>query len=113
MTRFHTVVAEVDVGGVAVMQPLERARNINVEEEVVRVIRLADSLQVTDEILADVDDKRLGGPDLVIGGRVEIKDPSAGGYNLVLEKRSINSGKMVDKVGRNRHSRSLSRLDRP
>ena len=56
------------------------------EEEVVRVMGPTDSLQVANEILVNVSGKRLGSQDLVIGGCVEVKDPSASGHDLVIGK---------------------------
>ena len=46
---------------------------------------LIDSLEVANEILVNVVGKRFGGLDLVIGRCVEVQDPSASGYNLVIE----------------------------
>ena len=54
------------------------------EEKVVWVTGPIDSLEVANEIFVNVVSKRLGGPDLVIGGCVEVKDLSASGYNLVI-----------------------------
>ena len=52
------------------------------EEEVIRVMGRVNSLEVANDILMNVGGKRLGSPDLVICGCVEVKDPSASGYNL-------------------------------
>lgn len=55
-----TVKAVVDVHAVAVVQTLQRARQINVEVEVRRVLLLADARQVSEEILVHVRRERLG-----------------------------------------------------
>jgi hypothetical protein len=79
---YHTVVTEVDIGSVAIVQPLERARNVNVEVEVVLVFGPVYSLEISNDILMNVFSERLRGLDLVIGGRVESKDLSSSGYDL-------------------------------
>lgn len=80
----HTVVTVVDIGGVAIVQPLEGARNVNVEVEVALVLGAVDSLEIANDILMNVWSERLRGPDLVIGGCVEAKDPGRSGYNLIV-----------------------------
>ena len=61
----------------AVVQPLERARNVDVELKVVLVLGLVDSLEVLDDVLLDLRSEWFWGVDLVIRGCVEIEDPSA------------------------------------
>ena len=51
-----------------------------------------NSLEVANDILMNVGGKRLGSPDLVICGCVEVKDLSASGYNLVIGEE-INRGR--------------------
>jgi hypothetical protein len=84
---YDTVVAVIDVGGVAVAQPLERTGNVDVELKVVLVLGLVDSLEVADDIFMDVGSEWLRGLDLVVGGCVEVKDPSGSHDRLI--KRSI------------------------
>jgi hypothetical protein len=62
-----------------------------VEEEVIRVMSRVDSLEVENDILVNVGGKRLGSPDLVICGCVEVEDFSASGYNLVIGEE-VNRG---------------------
>jgi len=73
---YHTIVAEVDIANVAIVQPLERTRNVNVEVKVVLVLSFVDSLKVADDVLMDISGEWLRGLDLVVDGRVEVKDPS-------------------------------------
>ena len=73
---YHTVVAIIDVAGVAIVQPFERTRNVNVEVKVVLVLGLVDSLNVANDVLMDIGGEWLGGLDLVVGGCVKVKDPS-------------------------------------
>ena len=80
----HTVVTVVNVAGVTVVQPLEGTRNVDVEVEVVLVLSLVDPLEVEDDIFMDVGSEWLGGLDLVVGGRVEVEDPSGSCDNLII-----------------------------
>lgn len=68
----------------AVVQPLERTRNVDVKFEVVLVLGLVDSLEVADDIFMDVGSEWLGGLDLVVDGSVEVKDPSGSCDNLMI-----------------------------
>ena len=56
------------------------------EVKVVLVLGRVDSLEVANDILMNVGSERLRGPDLVIGGCVEAKDPSRSGHNLIVGK---------------------------
>ena len=68
----------------AVVQPLERTRSVDVELKIVLVSGTVDSLEVADDIFMDIGSERLGGPDLVVGGRVEVEDPNGSCDNLVI-----------------------------
>ena len=68
----------------AVFQPLERTRNVDVEVKVVLVLGLVDSLEVADDVFMDIGSKWLGGLDLVVGGCMEVKDPSGSCDNLII-----------------------------
>lgn len=59
------------------------------EVEIVLVLSPVDSLEILNYILMNVCGEWLGGPDLVIGGRVEAKDLSRRGYNL---RGEVNRG---------------------
>ena len=84
LTRVHTIVAIVDVDGVAVVQPLEGTRKVDVEVKIGFVLGLVDPLEAADDVLMYVISERLGGLDLVVGGCVEVKDPGGGGEDLVI-----------------------------
>ena len=68
----------------AVVQPLERTRNGDVEFKIVHVSGTVDSLEVADDIFMDVGSEWLGGPDLVVGGCVEVEGPNGSCDNLVI-----------------------------
>ena len=70
--------------GVAVVQPLERTRNVDVELKVVLVLGPADLLEVADDVLVDVGSEWLRGVDLIVGGRVEVEDLSANVDDLTI-----------------------------
>jgi len=80
----HTVVTVVDVDGVTIVQPLERTRNVNVELEVILVLGPVDPLEVEDDIFMNVGSEWLGGLDLVVGGCMEVEDPSGSRDNLII-----------------------------
>ena len=67
-----------------VVQPLERTRNVDVEFEVILVLGLVDPLEVEDDIFMDIVSEWLGGLDLVVGGCVEVENPSGSRDNLII-----------------------------
>jgi len=69
---------------VTVVQPLERTRNVDVEFEVILVLGLVDPLEVEDDIFMDIVSEWLGGLDLVVGGCVEVENPSGSRDNLII-----------------------------
>ena len=69
--RALTVIAVVDVNTVAVVKPLDRARQVDVEVEVVGVLLVADAGEVREDVLVDVEREGRGRELLVVGGRVE------------------------------------------
>jgi len=54
------------------------------EVEVGFVCRLVDSLKVADNIFMNVGREWFGGPDLVVGGCMEVEDPSGSGDDLTI-----------------------------
>lgn len=65
-----------------IVQPLKGARKVDVEFQVTVVVGLVDSLETTDEVLMNVAGEWLRCLDLVVGGSVEVKDPSGSGKDL-------------------------------
>lgn len=82
----------IDVGDVAVIQPLERTRNVDVEVEVILVLCLVDSLEIADDVFVNVGSEWLGGLDLVVGRCVEVKDPSGSCDNLMIGVKTEERG---------------------
>lgn len=69
--RALTIEAFVDVNAVTVVETLERAREVDVQVELVRVRLVADARQVRQQVLVHVCGERCRGELLVIHGRVE------------------------------------------
>jgi len=53
------------------------------EVEIILVLGLVDTLEVADDILMNVGREWFGGLDLVVGGCVEVKDPTGSGDDLI------------------------------
>ena len=79
------------------------------ELKIVVVLGLVDPLEVANNILMDIAREWLGGLELVVGGCVEVKDPSGGGDNLIMEQRSM----WEHRTGYNCHPRSPFRPGQP
>jgi len=68
----------------AVVQPLEQTRNVNMEVEVIVVLGLADSLEVVNDILMNFGREWFRGFDLVVDRCMEVEDPSGSGDDLTI-----------------------------
>lgn len=84
LTEGRTIETVADIDGVTVVQSPKRARDVDVEVEVILVLGVVDPLEVANEVLMNVCSEWLGSPDLVIGGGVKSKNPGGSGYNLMV-----------------------------
>lgn len=96
----------------AVVQPLERTRDVDVELKVILVLGLVDPLEVPDNVLLDLGSEWFRGVDLIVGRRVEIEGPITSCDDLIIGEE-VNTDGERDKEGHHHHPRWPFRLGRP